>query len=101
MNDLEIYRTPTLATVSPERLAAVVRAYRQELVVLARDQAYAGAAWALEAIDSLAGRVRDLERQAEAPAPMRPAVYVDPAPPEAVQDVPLETASKPARRVRG
>lgn len=101
----EVYRTPTLATVPAARLAAVVEEYRRELVVLARDHAYAGANWALELIDSLAGRIDELER-ALSMLQARPAVYVEAAPVEPVEPVepapaPAEVPARTMRRVRG
>jgi hypothetical protein len=47
--------TPSLAQLAPERLAEVVRAYREELRTLAERHAYHACAWALEAIDTLVG----------------------------------------------
>ncbi|HWE61053.1 MAG TPA: hypothetical protein VHB98_05025 [Chloroflexota bacterium] len=55
--------TPSLAQLAPERLAAVVLAYRHELKELAERQAYHACAWALEAIDTLVEQNLRLKQQ--------------------------------------
>jgi hypothetical protein len=57
--------TPSLAQLGPERLAEVVRAYREELRTLAERHAYHACAWALEAIDTLVADNVRLQHAAE------------------------------------
>jgi hypothetical protein len=65
--------TPSLAQLGPERLAEVVRAYREELRTLAERHAYHACAWALEAIDSLVADNVRLQRAAERLGELHPA----------------------------
>src|ERR1700745_4188414 len=55
--------TPTLAELSPARLAEAVETYRRELADLANRHAFPSAAWALEAMDVLVSDNERLQRE--------------------------------------
>ena len=71
--------TPSLANLGPERLAAVVQGYREELRELAQNHAYHACAWALEAIDTLVADNQRLRRAAEPLAARIPVPREEPA----------------------